>query len=276
MVARTYLFVPGDRPDMLEKASARGADSLIVDLEDSVAPSAKAQARRVTTEWLDKGEAPANSVWIRVNSGEQGSDDLKALRGNEFAGVMLPKVDTVAEVQEKRNLIDVDRAKRQLIVLIETPRAMRNLDSLAAEPGVYQLMLGEADLGAALGMDPGSSGWDALRVEVVVVSAAVGIEAPIGPIDPDFRSPTRFEADTRHLRSLGFASRAVIHPSQIGPAHAGLAPSAEEIEHARRLLAGHEEAMLRGEGVHLDADGRMVDEAFVRKARRIVDRAPRK
>jgi citrate lyase subunit beta/citryl-CoA lyase len=122
-------------------------------------------------------------------------------------------------------------------------------------------------------MTPNHPAWDSLRAAVVIASVAAGIEPPIGPVDPDFSSPERLEAETRHLKDMGYASRAVIHPAQVPPVHRGLAPTPEELDKARKLLATHEEALARGEGVGVDDEGNLIDEAFVRRARRIVDSA---
>lgn len=269
MPIRSYLFVPGDQPGVLAKADTRGADALIVDLEDAVAPSRKKEAREVTADWLDGHDATEAQLWVRVNP--EGAEDLEALRDAPIDGVMVPKVGHVDEVARWADLVRADQPARKLIVLIETARALRAIDAIASEEGVWQLMIGEADLGADIGMAPGHPAWDSLRVEVVVASAAAGIEPPIGPVDPDFRSPDRLEDETRHLKDLGFGSRAVIHPAQIPPVHRGLEPTAEELEKAQLILSQHENALTRGQGVGVDAEGKLIDEAFVRWARRVVD-----
>lgn len=273
MAARSYLFVPGDQPDMLSKADHRGADALIADLEDAVAPSRKEEARNVTSAWLTGEGQTRAQRWVRINPGTTGVEDLRAIEDAAIDGVMVPKVADAGEVARWAGLTRAGQPFRKLIVLIETARALRDIDRIASQEGVWQLMIGEADLGADIGMSPGQAAWQALRVDVVVASAAAGLEPPIGPVDPDFSSPDRLEAETRNLKEMGYASRAVIHPAQIAPVHRGLAPTPTELGKARELLARYEEALARGEGVGVDEEGKLIDEAFMRRARRIVESA---
>lgn len=269
-IPRSYLFVPGDRAEVLKKAADRGADALVVDLEDAVAPSSKDTARAVVTDWLGRRSRPTPPTWIRINSDPSGERDIEILAGSSVDGVMIPKVRSADDVRDWCSRIEEIQPAFSLLVLVETAGAMRQIDAIASTPGVTQLMIGEADLGAELGIVPTHTVWDSLRADVVVGSAAAGISPPIGPVDPDFSSPERMEAGTRHLQEMGFASRAVIHPAQIAPVHAALTPSAEEVEAARRTLSQHEQALASGRGAYVDSEGVMVDEAMVRRARHIL------
>ena len=271
MVARSYLFVPGDQLDVLAKADRRGADALIVDLEDAVAPSRKKEAREITLAWLAENKQTEAERWVRVNPGSLGIEDLRTLEDASIDGVMLPKLGDADEVGEWAERVLGPRPHRKLIVLIETARALSDMDRIASWENVCQLMIGEADLGADIGMAPKHPAWDSLRAGVVVASTAAGIDPPIGPVDPDFSSPDRLETETRYLKEMGFGSRAVIHPTQIEPVHRGLDPTPEECEEARRLLEQYEQTLLQGQGVGVDDEGKLVDEAFVRRARRVLE-----
>lgn len=273
MIPRSYLFVPGDQAKMLEKVAERGADAVIVDLEDAVAPSNKDTARGATTDWLRGGSRPATPTWVRINSGADGESDIEALTGAEIDGVMIPKARSADGVREWQGRLDESQLASRLLVLVETAGAVREVEAIASLPGVTQLMIGEADLGAELGITPGHPVWDSLRVDVVVASAAAGISPPIGPVDPGFSNPGRIEEETRHLRGVGFASRAVIHPDQITPVHQALTPSPEEVDQARRTLSEHERALASGKGAYVDSDGAMIDEAMVRRARQVLAHA---
>lgn len=270
MIPRSYLFVPGDQAKMLVKVAQRGPDAVVVDLEDAVAPSNKDMARGVTADWLRGGDRPATPTWVRINSGADGESDIEALAGVEIDGVMIPKARSADGVREWQDRLDKSQLASRLLVLVETAGAMRELDAIASIPGITQLMIGEADLGAELGIKPGHPVWDSLRVDVVVASASAGISPPIGPVDPDFSNAARIEEETRYLREMGFVSRAVIHPDQIPPVHRALTPSPEEIDRARRTLSEHERALASGRGAYVDSDGTMVDEAMVRRARQVL------
>ncbi len=270
MTPRSYLFVPGDQAKMLLKVAERGADAVIVDLEDAVAPSSKDRARDVTTDWLRGEDRPAMPTWVRINSGADGESDIEALAGVDLEGVMIPKVRSGNGVRDWQRRLEEAQLSNRLLVLVETAGAMRELDAIASIPGVAQLMIGEADLGAELGIAPGHPVWDSLRADVVVASAAADIPPPIGPVDPDFSNVERLEEDTRHLHGMGFASRAVIHPAQIAPVHRALTPSPEEVDEARRTVSGYERALASGRGAYVDSEGEMIDEAMVRRARHVL------
>lgn len=253
---------------MLAKAAGRGADALIVDLEDAIAPANKQSARQTVADWLEHREETPIPIWVRINGKEEGEDDFASLAPQDFDGVMIPKADSADTVSRWSK--KADGAGLGLAVLIETAGALRDVDEIAAIPGVTRLMIGEADLGAELGMTATHPVWDALRAQVVVAAAAAGIAAPIGPVNPDFSSPELLETETRHLYDMGFGSRAIIHPAQIAPVQRAMTPSDTEVEQARRLLERHERALASGEGAYRGNEGELVDEAFVRRARRVL------
>ena len=162
-----------------------------------------------------------------------------------------------------------------MIPIVETAAGVVAVNDTAAAPRVCQLMAGEIDLGAELGIDPGYPVWLSLRLGLVVASAAAGIGPPIGPVSPDFRDLERLEAETRELYRIGFRSRAVIHPAQVTVVNQALAPSASEVERAARIVELYERALAEGRGSVIDDSGRMVDEAVVKVAHRIVEAAAR-
>lgn len=278
---RSYLYVPGDAVDKLEKAFTRGADALIIDLEDSVAPPMKEPARGVVGAWLaslSDGDTGGTEIWVRVNSGPMGAEDLRSVFAPVLRGVCVPKVSSPSELEDLRKLIAAlaggpDRAVLGIMAMIETARGMCQVGAIAASAGVCRLQLGEHDLGAELGIEPGGDEVEFLfaRSQLVLASAAAGISSPVAPVSNDFADVDRFVRSTRALKRLGFRGRACIHPAQVALANEVFTATAAEIERAKSLVAAAERAMAEGTGTWRGADGVMIDEAVVRAARRLLD-----
>jgi len=261
MTARSFLFVPGDRPDMLAKALGRGADAIIVDLEDAVPLAGKGEARRQVASFL-ASDLPADrpEVWVRVNNrADLIEEDLDVAVAAD--GVVIPKVE---------HLSHVESISQPVIALIESARGWAVTGEIAACPTVVRLACGEADLAADLGVtpSPGEPEFLPFRMEVVRASAAAGIDRPVGPVSTDFRDLDAFASSTEALMRMGFGARLVIHPAQVEVVNRSLTPSPTEIAWARAILAAAESNQ---SGVFVDDRGRMVDEAVLRNARRIVD-----
>lgn len=289
---RSHLYVPGDRPQVLAKALARGADALIVDLEDAVPAAAKPEAREIVADFLGTlhpagadgtgsapDAAPAPSVWVRINPGAAGRADLKAVIGPAVAGICLAKTESADDVAEVAALLDALEHERGLPAeriavspLLESAAAILAARDIAAAPRVQRLQVGEADLRAEIGVETGPDESELLwvRSQVVLASAAAGIEPPVGPASTNFTDLAALRQSTEALRRLGYRGRACIHPAQLGVVHDVFTPSAEEVDQARALVAGYEAAVAAGSGVFVDAAGRMVDLAVVRSARRTV------
>ncbi|NNC93287.1 MAG: CoA ester lyase [Acidimicrobiia bacterium] len=280
MTARSYLFVPGNRADMLAKAGERGADAIIADLEDAVAPAERPAARQTVAAWLADSESGRFEAWVRLSSTTNDAD-LAVVTPETVTGLMVPKVQSADDLAVVGGYLDqiesdagVTGGRLRLIPIVETAVAMRALDAIAQAPRVQQLMIGELDLGADIGVDPANiEAFIPLRMALVVASAAAGIEPPLGPVSPDFRDLDAFAADTLRLAGQGFGSRPAIHPAQIPVINAAFTPDPDEVERARRLVELYEAAVAAGEGAVTDEDGHMVDEAVVRVARRVLMQA---
>ncbi len=271
MIARSYLFVPGDRPEMLARAPERGADAVIADLEDAVALQRKADAREITREWLDAVDRGGRcQLWVRLNSGDLFAEDVAVLEGQGIDGVVLPKLANAAETKQAIDVVTASGLADKAIALIETAKGVQHVDAIAQVAGVHQLMIGEVDLGGDLGTVPDDPIWDAIRIRLVIASAAAGIQPPIGPVDSSFVDVGRLSADTQRLKRMGFASRSAIHPAQIEPIHTGLAPTEAEIARATELVASFDRADSMAHGAYVGPDGEMVDVAHVKWARRIL------
>ena len=253
MSARSYLYVPGNRPDRFDKALASGADAIILDLEDAVPHSAKDEARDAVAAWLQT--EPVGEIWVRINSGDLLEADAKAMIDAGIRRLSIPKA----------SVVDIERVEDvEVIALIETAAGVLDAREIAALPGVVRLAIGEVDLSAELNVTD-EHALMPMRGLVILASAAAGLEPPIGPVSRDFKDMDELRESTLSLKSRGFGARAAIHPAQVPIINEAFMPSAEEIATARRLLDALEAA---GGGVCLDENGRMVDEAVVRAARR--------
>jgi citrate lyase subunit beta / citryl-CoA lyase len=273
--ARSFLYVPGDRPDRVTKAFASTADAVIIDLEDAVKPENKSLARD-TVRAVAAQRTGLSELWVRINSGAEGVLDLRALRGcfgtrgsvgaDAIDGVVLAKCDSVDWLD---TVAEVVRADVVLAPLIETARGVRALDSIVGHPRVSRCHLGEVDLLAELGgrLPGGSSLVEAARVELVMASAAAAIEPPVGGVHLAIDDLAALTDSSGTLADLGFGGRAVIHPTHCTPVNRAFSPSASEIAWAADVLArlaGSSSGAVRA------ADGSMLDEAIARRARRIV------
>jgi len=269
---------------MLAKVGTRGADAVIADLEDAVAPIRKSEARATVAAWLADLRDPCFEVWVRINSTPDLRDaDATVAESEGLFGLVVPKVQGAEELFELSTRIGsieaatgLEVGRTRLIPIIETARAMRSVDDIAAAPRVYQLMIGEVDLGAELGVDPAeTAAFIPLRTEIVVASAAAGIAPPLGPVLADFHDLEELSADTGRLARRGFGSRPAIHPAQVAAINAAFTPTPDQLARAQRLVEAYEAALAAGQGAVTDEDGRMVDEAVVRVARRVIDAARR-
>ncbi len=271
---RSYLYVPGDRPEFLEKATLRNADALIVDLEDAVPMASKDDARRTVMQWLEQLDVTSTQqVWIRVNPGAIGEVDMEALAGSfAITGFCLAKTEAAGEVEDRAALLARRQSRAQLMPLLESAGAIFQAVSIAQAPRVARLQIGEADLAADTGIDPSPGGGEFAwaRSVVVFASAKAGVGAPVAPVDPDFRDLAALRESTENLRRSGFFGRACIHPAQLDIVNATFTTTGAAVEAARLLLASHASS---GAGVSVGSDGRMVDEAVLRSARRLVEQA---
>jgi citrate lyase subunit beta/citryl-CoA lyase len=278
-VARSYLYVPGDRTDALRKAHLRGADALVLDLEDAVAPDRKDAARSAVAGLLSAGPPPAR-YWVRINA-DRPEEDITAVLAPGVDGLFVPKaepsllheIDLLLTAVERRLGLAADTFA--LVPVIETARGVLAAPEVAAAPRVLRLGLGEADLAGELGLQPGPDRVELapIRSQVVVASAAAGITAPVGPVETALRDPERLERTTRTLLRQGFRARTALHPGQLSLINEVFTPSAAEVAAAREVLDRLAEAQRQGSGVATDADGRFLDRAVVRAAAEVLRRA---
>ncbi len=277
-LARSYLYVPADEAERLASASRRGADAVIADLEDSVAVSHKDLALDNVIVWLNSPQHSSSELWVRVNPGQRGREEVAALFHKNLDGICLPKVSSVEDIEGVAALLDelegatVRSSPVSLLPLIESALAIQLLPEIARASRVLRLQIGEIDLAADLGAKVGndSNVLAFACASVVVASAAAGLLPPVGAVSTDFRDLESFALSTQRQRRNGFMGRAAIHPAQIPVIHEVYAASPDEIKGAQRLVNQYDAALASGSGVILDEDGRMVDEAVVRQSRRLL------
>ncbi|MBA0050200.1 CoA ester lyase [Streptomyces sp. AJS327] len=274
---RSALYVPGNRPEMLAKALQRGADAVLLDLEDSVAPAEKDAARAASAAWLSglppAGTTPGPEIWVRINHGPPGLTDTAAVALPAVTGLLVPKTEHVDELHAvAAELADVPGIA--LCPLLESAAALLAAPLLAHGPRVTRVQLGEADLRADTGIQPGEDERELLwaRSQLVLASAAARLAPPLGPVSTDFRDLDALRRSTLALRRLGFGGRACVHPAQLAVVNEVFTPGERELDRARLLIARYEGA---GSGAAVDDSGRMIDEAVVRQARRLLSTAPR-
>lgn len=275
---RTGLYVPGDRPDRFGSAESSGADLVVFDLEDAVAPDRKALARGAVVDHLGgrktnaggvHGSRPAagalrgdpgTSIAIQVRVNPHDDADLRAVAElPRHVGIRLPKVESVAELDRAVALAP----GRPVIALLESARGVVNAAALAEHPAVTALALGESDLRSEVGGE--QPVLDHARLTVLFAARAAGLPAPMGSVYPAIRDHEGLRADTLRLATLGLYGRMAVHPTQLSVIGEVFAPSVADVAWAEEVLA----ALATG-GVATLASGEMVDPAMRGRAERIL------
>jgi citrate lyase subunit beta/citryl-CoA lyase len=267
--------MPGANARAMEKAKTLPADVVIFDLEDAVAPDAKVDARACAVAAVRGGGYGGREVIVRANGA--GSpwhrDDLAALATSGVDGILLPKMETAAAVTDALALIDRAGAPAALPLwcMLETPRGILNAPAIAAaSPRVAALVLGTSDLTKDLHARHTRDRLPLITsLELCVLAArAAGVVALDG-VHLDLDDDTGFEAACRQAADLGFDGKTLIHPRQIERANEVFAPSGDDVQWARRVIAAHADAEARGQGIVL-LDGRLIENLHVEDARRVV------
>ena len=271
---RSYLYVPGNATDKLVKAPSRGADALIVDLEDAVPPNSKDDATAAVLDWFASSPKDGPQLWVRINDDTRRHADVAALAGvPALTGLVLAKVRDADEVADVAALLEEHGDRTTLLMpLLETASAILDARAIAAAPRVHQLQVGEVDLAVDAGITPGDdeSELAPLRAAVVLASAAARIPPPVGPVSRETRDLEDLASTTRRIRRQGFFGRACIHPAQLAVVHEVFTPSADEVADARAVVDAFDRATAVDSGIALDAEGRMIDLAVIRAARVVV------
>jgi citrate lyase subunit beta/citryl-CoA lyase len=268
-IVRSFLFVPGDRPERFGKACAAGADAVIVDLEDAVAPAAKELARASLAAWLAPQRPAHLPIFVRINcaGSEWFRDDLALCGHPGVAGIVLPKAEQVADLAAL-----ADAGAPAVLPLVESALGLWNAADLARAPRVRRLLFGAIDFSLDAGIEEGHEQLLYARSHLVLVSRVAGIGAPVDGVTTALDDPAVVRADTLRARALGFGGKLCIHPKQVGPVNEAFAPTAAELAWAGRVMAAAEASG----GAAVALDGRMVDRPVILIARRMLDEAARR
>ncbi|MHD0307393.1 HpcH/HpaI aldolase/citrate lyase family protein [Rhodococcus erythropolis] len=260
--AATFLFVPGDRPDRFDGAAESGADVVIIDLEDAVAPTNRPAARDCVRSWLTSG----GRAIVRLNPRGTVDHDLDLRALQSLVGyVMLPKVETAAQAEATAAALGL---RTCVVALIETARGVHAADAIAASDVVLRLALGNVDLAMDLGVEPGDR--EALltaRSLITLASTSAGLPGPIDGVSTALNDLDSVQSDAHYSASLGFRGKLCIHPRQLHATRIGLAPSRTQVEWARAVIESSSGGQVRS------VDGAMVDRPVEERARDILRRA---
>jgi len=259
MNVRSYLFVPGNRPERFAKALASGAHAVIVDLEDAVPIAQKEAARAAVAEWL----APGQPVFVRINAAGTAwfDDDVRLCETPGLAGIVLPKAESADAIGAIRSRVG-DRVP--VLPLIESARGMWNALAVARCSGVARLVFGSIDYQADMGITDDEL-IDA-RSRLVLASRVAEIAPPVDGVTTAIDDADVLRRDAQRARSLGFGAKLCIHPKQVELVNQAFRPSDEEIAWARRVV----EADGAANGAAVAVDGKMVDRPVLLKARAIL------
>jgi citrate lyase subunit beta/citryl-CoA lyase len=277
MTPRSLLFVPADRPERMGKAMASGADAVILDLEDAVAPERKAFARDAAAAFLAGAEGAA-MLMVRINALDSGLADLDlaAIARARLDAIMLPKAQGAGEVADlaaRLAALGVD-APPLIPIAAETPAAVLRLGEFAGlGEGLLGLTWGAEDLLSAMGAtasreeDGRYTPPFALARSLVLFAAQAAGVAAIETVYPDFRDLDGLAAQAARAARDGFSGMMAIHPSQVGPINAAFSPSAEAVARAQAIVAAFAD---QPEAGALSLDGRMIDRPHLARARRLL------
>src|SRR5437016_4619827 len=274
-VWRSLLFVPVTQERFVMGAARRGADAIILDLEDSVAPSEKERARNLVPEAAKIVSKGGADVLVRLNRPLRMTvRDLEAVIGPGVDAVMLPKAESAAHVQLVAEMIDELEAERglapgttKMLAMVETASAFFRIAEIAqAHPRLVALNLGAEDFALSAGILPEAEALTLPKQTAVFAARAAGI-MPMGFIGSiaEFHDLDAFRETIRRSRRFGFVGASVIHPSQIAILNEEFRPSAAEIDHAGRVVVAYEKALAEGVGA-VTVDGKMNDVPVVERA----------
>jgi citrate lyase subunit beta / citryl-CoA lyase len=263
--ARTFLFVPGDRPDRFGKAAAAGADVIVLDLEDGVLPDRKQEAREHAHGWLRQ----RNQAVVRINA--EGTPwhaddaDMTARNLGAVLAVMVPKAEDPERLAALSQRLP---AETPLVPLLETANGIAYAQAICATAGVVRPAFGSVDLAAQLGVDHRSHGaLQHARSALVLAAAASELAAPVDGVTTNLADDSSLRTDLEHAVMLGFTGKLCIHPRQVAVANELLSPSAADVEWARQVITAAKGSSVTVQGGH------MVDRPVLLRAQAVLARA---
>ena len=264
--ATTYLFVPGNRPERFDKALASGADVIILDVEDAVAPEDKPEARRAIAQWCAAATTERSRLAIRINDPTTTwfADDLELLRSTAVAVAMLPKAEEPWHVTQ---VVRAMAADGFVIPMIESAQGVAAVEAIASAERVLRLAFGTLDYAVDLDLSGDERGLAYAASRIAVASKCAGLATPIAGVTLALDDEARLEADVAFARACGFGAKLCIHPRQVEAVRRLSAPTPDEFDWAARVVAAAE-----GHAGAFALDGTMVDRPVLLKAQAILGR----
>ena len=271
---RSVLYMPAANERALDKAKSIPSDALIFDLEDAVSPDAKPDARRNAVAAAGSGEYGQREITIRCNalSTEWGADDLSAAATSGVSAVVIPKVNSLQDVDDVSAALDKAGAPPSLMIwaMIETPTAIFDVRKIAAHPRVATLVMGTNDLAKELRATQVRGRAPLLpHLATALLAARENGKVILDGVFNDVKDLEAFRDECLQGATMGFDGKTLIHPSQVDIANDVWAPTADDVDYSKRVIAAFEEASAEGRGV-ITVDGRMIENLHVDNARRVL------
>lgn len=271
---RSALYMPAANERALEKAKSIATDAIIFDLEDAVSPDAKDLARAQAVAAVNSGEYGKRELTIRCNAlaTPWGHADVAAAATACVSAVVIPKINSVAEVDEVSRALDTAGAPKEMMIwaMIETPTAIMDCRAIAAHPRVAVLVMGTNDLAKELRATqvPGRAPL-VPSLHMALLAAREADKVILDGVYNDIKNAEGFTAECVQGQNMGFDGKTLIHPDQVAIANDTWAPSAQDVEHARKVIAAFNEALAEGKGV-VQLDGKMIENLHVANAERAI------
>jgi citrate lyase subunit beta/citryl-CoA lyase len=271
---RSALYMPSSNEKALEKAKTIAADALIFDLEDAVAPDAKPAARANAVAAARSGEYGRREITIRCNGldTQWGADDIAAAATSGASAVVIPKIDSVATLDEVSRRLAAAGAPDSMTIwaMVETPTAIFDVRAIAAHPRVATLVMGTNDLAKELRATQVRGRAPLLpHLATALLAAREAGKVILDGVFNDVKDLDAFRAECEQGAQMGFDGKTLIHPGQVDICNEVWAPTESDVDHARRVIAAFDEAQADGRGV-ITVDGRMIENLHVDNARRVL------
>lgn len=269
MMHRSYLFVPGNRPERFQKALTSGADAVILDLEDAVAPDAKHTARDAVAAWLASSPSPA--LHVRINSAGTPwfEDDIQMCSDLGVQALLLPKAERPCDIA---HITARTRGRTKILPIIESAQGMWHAIELARSGQVERLVFGSIDFQHDLSISADEHELLHARSQLVLVSRVAGLSSPVDGVTVAIHDADQLRADAVRARRLGFGAKLCIHPAQVDGINAYFRPNVKELAWAQRVI----DAAVTANGAAIAVDGQMVDRPVLARAQSMLAEAARR
>ncbi|MFZ8897210.1 MAG: HpcH/HpaI aldolase/citrate lyase family protein [Alphaproteobacteria bacterium] len=274
---RSVLYMPASRASALEKAKSLPADALIFDLEDAVAPDAKADARGMAVQAALSGEYGRREIAIRANGLDTpwGKEDLQAIAQSGAHAVVIPKVESTKMLEEAAQILADSGAPENLWLwaMIETPKGVLRVEEIAANSKLTVLVMGTSDLAVDL-----TANHTPERIPfftsfgLVLLAARAHGRSVLDGVHLNLADDEEFEVHCQQAVDMGFDGKTLIHPKQVAPANAWFGPDPKAVENAEKVVEAYETAIATGQGV-ATLDGKLIENLHAVQARRILAKA---